>query len=82
MLRQLKALVFQGSSGSGQPATICVVDGPFTSLWFELQADSTYRLSFGGLSTLVWNNGMQQYVLSEPSGESWGFADHTVSTDP
>lgn len=78
MLRQLKTLVFQGS---GQPSAICVVDGPFTSLWFHLQPDDTYLPAFGGLDTLTWVEASQQYVLLDSSGESWVFADHTVSDE-
>jgi len=78
MLRQWKALYFQGGSG-GPPTSICVVDGPFTSLWFDLQGESTYTPAFGTLNSLVWNSGLQQYVLTDPTGESWVFADQTVS---
>ena len=81
MLRQLKTLVFQGSAGSGQPATICMVDGPFSSLWFNIQPDNTYVPAFGGLETLTWNESMHQYVLADFSGKSWVFADHTVSDE-
>jgi YD repeat-containing protein len=79
MTRQLRYLTFQGDVGEGQPQKICVVTGPQTSLWFEHDAGSTYRNVYAGLSTLVWDEGLQEYTLGAPTGESWVFADHTVT---
>jgi YD repeat-containing protein len=80
MVRQLRYLTFQGDAGDGQPQKICVVTGPQTSLWFEFDSeDEAYRNVYAGLSTLTWDADLQEYTLAAPSGESWIFADHTVS---
>lgn len=78
MVRQLRYLTFDGDV-YGQPQKICVVTGPQTSLWFELTTEGTYRNLYAGLSSLTWQEGLQQYVLAAPTGESWIFADHTVA---
>lgn len=80
MTRQLRYLTFQGDVGEGQPQKICVVTGPQTSLWFEFDdEEEIYRNVYAGLSTLTWDEEAQEYTLAAPSGESWVFADHTVS---
>lgn len=80
MTRQLRYLTFEGGAGGGQPQKICVVTGPQTSLWFEFDSEeAVYRNVYAGQSTLAWDADLQEYTLAAPSGESWVFADHTVS---
>jgi len=78
MIRQLRYLTFQGDAGDGQPQKICVVTGPQTSLWFEFD-DDAYRNVYAGQSALTWDAVLKEYTVAAPSGESWIFADHTVS---
>ena len=79
MVRELRYLTFQGDAGSGKPAKICVVSGPQSSVWFEVAADGSYKNTYGGLSTLTWDADMQEFFFGTSAGESWVFADHTVS---
>lgn len=84
MLAQLKTLVFSGSGPGGLPATVCVVDGPITSLWFKLNGSGEYEPSFNSLYTLQHDDDppgdeLPRFVLTSPEGETWWFGDHTLS---